>query len=263
MSFTTSPGPRPPKRGFDFSLENLDWDYPAPSQEGVQYLILSSPRSGSTMLASALITARNAGVPIEYLHNRILSGLGAPLTAEKVMRHLEAVRRRRTTPNGAFGMKLHGGQFRALFMHNQHVTPDGMAFLKRFTHVLVISRRDKIAQAMSYIRSVKTGVWNSAHESDRQSARYVFAEEDAHELCRLISTFLVDELLWKQLCATMDYKVFHTTYEELAAEPVRVMSGINGFLGLPFNGQLPTTQRLSVDDYESQKQQFLTFIGAA
>ncbi len=262
MTFTTPSATRAQKRGFDYSLDNSAWDYSPAGQNGLQYLILSSPRTGSTMLASALIEARDAGVPIEYFHNRILEGLGAPLSMEKVMNHFEAVRQRRTTPNGVFGMKLHGGQFRALFMRPQ-VTPEGLAFLGRFSHAIVITRQDKIAQAMSYMRSVKTGIWNSAFESDRKSARYVFAEEDAPELCRLMGGFKADELLLKMICGAMRFKVFHTTYEELSSDPSGVMKRAYGFLGLPYSGQLPATQRLSEDDYASQKAQFLQSLGAA
>lgn len=261
MSATPTPEARPPERGYDFSLANPEWDYPPPAAAGVQYLILSAPRSGSTMLSSALVHSRRAGVPVEYFHYQELKKLGEAPPPDKVMAFFESVRRRRTTPNGVFGMKIHGGQFRAPFMRPQ-MTQEGLDFLRRFSHVILITRQDKIAQAMSYIRSVKTGLWNSSLASDRASSRYVFAEEDTPELCRTMGVFKADEIMWKALCSALKLRVFHTTYEDLAANPPAVIGRTFNFLGLEYDGQMPTTQRISEDDYASQKAQFLRSIGA-
>lgn len=261
MNNATPAAAQKPERGYDFGLSNPAWDYPPVAQPGMQYLILSAPRSGSTMLSSALVASRVAGVPVEYFHFDELKKLGEPLTPQKAMTHLEAVRRRRTTPNGVFGMKLHGGQFRAAFMRPQ-MTPEGLAFLRRFSHVILITRTDKVAQAMSYMRSLKTGLWNSSLESDRKSARYVFAEEDTPELCRTMGVFKADEIMWKAFCSGLNLKALPVTYEEMAASPAEVLRRVFAFLGLPYDGQLPTTQRISEDDYAQQKALFLKSIGA-
>lgn len=261
MTVTTKPAAARPERGYDFGLDNPEWDYPPPATRAVQYLILSSPRSGSTMLSSALVTSRRAGVPIEYFHFDTLKKFGQNPPPAQVMRHFDEVRRRRTTPNGVFGMKLHGGQFRTPFMRPQ-MTPEGIVFLKSFTHAILITRKDKVAQAMSYLRSLKSGLWNSSLASDRGSARYVLAEEDMPELCRVMSVFLGDEMMWKQITTIMKYNVLHITYEALSANPSAVLGDVFRFLGVEYDGQLPTTQRLSEDDYAAQKAQFMKAIGA-
>ena len=48
------------------------------------YLILSQPRTGSTMITSALQASGHAGVPVEYFNHEHLRRLPKPLTLASV-----------------------------------------------------------------------------------------------------------------------------------------------------------------------------------
>lgn len=250
-----------PGRGFNFGLENPLWDYPAAQTAGTQYLILSSPRTGSTMLSSALIATRSAGVPEEYFNDSILDGFGTPPALDKVMAQCAAARSRRTTPNGVFGLKLHAHQFKRIFMRPQ-IMPEGVQFLRQFSRFVIVSRHDKVAQAMSFVQSARTGFWNSARDRDQGSSQYEFVESDAPELCRLIWRFKDDEVFWKTICARLNVKVLEIRYEDLALRPQEAVQQACAFLGLEYSGELPLTKRLSMDSYAAQKTRFLESIGA-
>lgn len=248
--------------GFSFSLNSSEWDYPAPERSTAQYLILSSPRSGSTMLGSALASARTAGVPAEYFHSDYLAPMGSPPPVQAVLDHLSIVRSRRTTPNGVFGMKLHAEQFKSIFVKNGQLGPEGVSFLRQFSHCILLSRNDKIEQAMSFRQALRTGLWNSALKSDAGSSQYDFVESDAPEICRLIGKFKADELFWKAVCSALKLRALEVVYEDLAAQPAVVLQRVFSFLGLPYTMEAPFTQRIAGGNITVQKAKFLKSIGA-
>ena len=51
------------------------------------YLILSQPRTGSTMITSALLSSGLAGVPVEYFHTDYLKHLFQPLSLNAVQKY--------------------------------------------------------------------------------------------------------------------------------------------------------------------------------
>ena len=262
MNAGTDKEDKGPYRGVDFSLNNPAWDYPPATVEGVQYLILSGPRTGSTMLSSALIATKAAGVPDEYFNDKILDGFGTPPALDRVSAQLAEARKRRTSPNGVFGMKLHAHQFKRIFARPE-IAPEAIRFLRTFSRFVIVSRQDKVAQAMSFVQSQRTGVWNSVRDGDRGSSQYEFSEADAPEICRLIWRFKDDEVFWKTVCTKLKLSVLEIRYEDLASRPVEVVQDTCRFLGIPYSGEAPLTKRLSVDSYGPQKKRFLESIGAA
>ncbi len=125
-----------------------------------RYCILSSPRSGSSMLCSALRATKSAGVPLEYLNPDLMTlwvKTKRPLRPE-IGAYMTDIERRRTTANGVFGQKLHFNQWAKL------LAPAGEAvslgFLKSMDKLIFIVRRDKLAQAMSWTFAKQTMIFN-------------------------------------------------------------------------------------------------------
>jgi LPS sulfotransferase NodH len=126
------------------------------------YLILAPQRTGSNYLCRRLCNVRGRfGMPSEYLNTvairmlapRLLPGTDAdsvPFAA-----YMTAVQRARTTADGWFGIKLQPAQL-AAFAPGDRALFD---FAASFHRIVVLSRRDKLGQAISGTLAQATGTW--------------------------------------------------------------------------------------------------------
>ena len=143
----------------------------------ISYLICGSQRSGTTLLATALASTGVAGRPEEYflaVDEQAMpewrcwerGPLGVAHGATSREDYLRIVNRLGTTPNGVFGSKLHwnnvpwsvakfqelprfAGLSRAEVLHRAF---PGL-------HAVHLTRRDRVAQAVSWARAARDGVW--------------------------------------------------------------------------------------------------------
>jgi trehalose 2-sulfotransferase len=178
------------------------------------YFVCATPRSGSTLLCKSLAATGVAGKPEEYFERLRHSGLprepreyfngvepevvgllpgtrrGDP-AATALDRELPRYLAEGTTPNGVFGSKLMWGYFDDL-LARLGTTPDGDALARlterfgaaRWIHV---TRRDKVAQAVSLWRAVQTRAWSAAESAcadpvyDDRGIDYLRAQVSAHD----------------------------------------------------------------------------------
>lgn len=158
-----------------------DWDLPPPTAPIRPYVIASSPRTGSTLLARLLWDTGLVGAPKEYLNPMQLRDWGLrlgsparkaalaplrgravglagrpPLLPRDLQAHLAQVIQRRSSKDGFFGLKLH------FHHHQQHCSATPLTQLlgarPRWIH---IHRQDRLAQAISWERALQSGRWAS------------------------------------------------------------------------------------------------------
>jgi len=142
-----------PKNGPEFDLPEC-----SPTRT---YAVASLPRTGSTLLCRGLWDTGVCGAPKEYLNPmqlrdwglragrrryRLLVGPLQVLARGDVAEHLAEVRRRRSS-NGWFGLKI----------HRHHWETFGSSV--EVNRWIVITRRDRVAQAVSWARAIQTGRW--------------------------------------------------------------------------------------------------------
>jgi trehalose 2-sulfotransferase len=143
-------------------------------QPNYMVCICSSPRSGSTLLADVLRQTNLLGVPMEYLNEDYFEQWNCPdPTVSKIDRfglYLSNIIPKRTTPNGVFGIKTHFFQL----LHAWHQRK--ISFFKRFDTEKIfyihLSREDKIAQAVSLFRAIKTDQWISLSNEEPDTKAY-------------------------------------------------------------------------------------------
>src|SRR5215204_3248954 len=115
-----------------------------------RYVLCTTPRTGSSMLSASLREFGSLGYPHEYLNLRFVKAWAdrcgmARVSMTQYLRFLES---RRCSPNGVFGLKVHFSQLEpALGESNRQAE-----FLRRFDRCIVLGRRNKVAQAISWLR---------------------------------------------------------------------------------------------------------------
>jgi trehalose 2-sulfotransferase len=129
------------------------------------YLVLATPRSGSTLLGQALNNTDLAGDPREHFGHKM------PFWTRKwgtttLREYVDRLMQERATDNGVFGAKL-------LYSHLQHLEsvarqeeiyrdlplPEILAALFPNLHYFWITRDDTVRQAISYWKAKETGIW--------------------------------------------------------------------------------------------------------
>ena len=196
-----------------------------------RYIICSTPRSGSTLLGDYLLTSGVAGVPYEYLNDSHIAAHGERTGRQitDLADYLGQVEPLRTTPSGVFGMKAHYRQTATIINSRERLVP----FLRRFQKIIRIVRRNKLAQAVSAYRALKTGFWTRRHEELAGGQSPVAISYDAGGIAEALSNSIAEEKGWESAIAATGQKALVVAYEDLVANPDRTLEQVFTFLEIP------------------------------
>lgn len=201
----------------EFRLFAPELDFPT-VPVGLRYCIVSSPRTGSTMLCSALRASRIAGVPFEYL-NHELTELWARTRGAAAMdlaEYLAMLEARRTTPNGVFGSKLHYHQFTRSF--GNAITVRSIEYLRNHDRIIFVTRADKLSQAVSFTIAKKTGEWNRDVSHGRNAHQLEWSDDLVRQISQSLTQVVTEDWGWRRLLAQMHFSYIEITYESLISD---------------------------------------------
>lgn len=208
---------------------SLDTPHQPPTR---RYLIVTSPRAGSTWLAQTLGATGACGVPGEYLHPGVINAFRQWATAGFSFGHFMAeLEPRRTTPNGVFALKLLAGQTLAR-MRAANREPLIQVLLAHFDRLIYLQRRDKIAQAMSFYVAEQTGRFTMATAADRDQLRAAKTNLDfaPQALTRALHSVTADDAEARAIRDRATMPVLTVAYEDLLAEPAGAFARVFDFL---------------------------------
>ena len=228
-----------------------------------RYAVLSVPRSGSTMLCSALWETGLAGRPEEYFQRRPRAQYKQRPGLWTIDAILEDVQRRRTTSNGVFGLKIHAADYADMFGQD-HDNNAGQRFLSQFDRLVLCFRRRKIDQAISNILAIERRVWTNKGSDRLEFPARLFRPADIEAISLDIARMAGQERFWRETIARTATPAIEVAYEDLAADPNAVIGRVLAFLDLrlpPESVPAPTTRRLADDSNALMKEAYLEAIG--
>jgi LPS sulfotransferase NodH len=191
------------------------------------YVICSSPRSGSTLLAQAL---RDMGIghPGEYLNPSLVKDHPGwddyfmdPTPTEYVKRLIET-----NAVNGIFGLKTHYmdlARYPEILDHVATLFPDAK--------YISITRRNVLRQAISAAKAAQTMAWTSHLEQQKQARFNYFAV-----LKNIIITLREIEW-WDRFFNRHGIKPLRVVYEDLDEDYEGTLRKVVNFLGV--EGTIP------------------------
>ncbi len=188
-------------------------DFPGLTPITYRYCILSSPRSGSTLLSRMLNATGLGGDPLEYFNHRLIDyeRQRTDNPTLSINAFIDSMEKRRTSPNGVFGIKMHYSQLLGAF-GSQVPTQNMLDYLKHFDALILIRRRDRIRQAVSQVIGLHTQVWSSEDSRFGTQPESCIHPMDCinalHQVCR-------EDFGWEQLISTTGLKVLEVWYEDL------------------------------------------------
>jgi trehalose 2-sulfotransferase len=216
------------------------------------YIVAASARSGSTLLCRALSDTGVAGNPEEYFlcgpADAFPEGwefwergiFARPHGAMDRGGYLDLVHRLGTTPNGVFGVKLMWN-YVPWVLEEARAIPrfagiDRAAvfrlLLPGLRHVVIISRRDRVRQAVSWARAAHDGVWVI---SDDEPAAPTGIPQYQFDFLKNLEGLLEEAAVgWPGLCEELGVEPLYVTYEDLvdAARYPAIIAGILDYLGV-------------------------------
>ncbi len=223
-------------------------DFPRVDKPSKVLIIASTPRCGSHMLGHALHRTGSFGFPLEYTQpanlaewRRRLAGCDDVLTE---------IQRRRTSPNGVFGIKI----------HYSHISGYGgfQQVMRRFpnAYYVFLFRRDVLKQAVSLSIAQQTGVWIDGQEPIATTAQYEF-----ERINKCMRRVLLENAGWRYLFAAHGCRHMEVEFEEARNDIGGTVVRMGSFLGITVDaGRLPTdpvTKKQGLDINKSWAERFL------
>lgn len=236
------------------------------------YIIYATPRSGSYLLCEALTNTGLAGKPTEHftppliIASSDLWGL-SPLDSAV---YLQGVYADGTTPNGVFGTKIIWQGFEDALDLLRDIEGNEKLTLSElistvFPHhrAIMVTRRDKLRQAISFWKAIQTGQWRSfenkiavgqsSHRETRgQAPIFNFR---AIEACR--QHILDDEREMQEYFASHHIQPFTVVYEDFVSAYEGTALQILDFLHIPVPNNLVLGERKMRKQSNEQTEEWL------
>jgi len=220
-----------------YSTNGQDFDFP--QFEGVprlRFIIASTPRCGSNLLQRGLWKTGSAGAPEEYLtrayaedfSNRFAVPIHSSADASAVDDYIRRLWRIRTSPNGVFGLKLHGSHLPSALDPARQLVPSLQS-----SSWIWIQRDNKVAQAISYLLADQTGVWIIDREWLGTTHPIGKPRYDRHEIATRLAQVEQEEALWESYFKQNSFQPYILSYEQLVRDYSATLSDVFRFLGLP------------------------------
>jgi LPS sulfotransferase NodH len=237
------------------------------------YIIAASPRTGSSLLAEALTATGRAGNPDEFFdvlpknEQHWMDRYNIPPGPH----YLDHLIRASRTPNGLFGFKLHWHQIPALHKRLAESSPAAVEqegrtvpdlLRRRFpdSRFLWLSRRNKVAQAISYYRAAESKVWrtwNDARSSDERPAKQPVYDHARIE--RYLAIVHRQDEGWRRFFVEQEIPALVLIYEDFIRAYDQTVRNVLSFLDIPSDGlipQQPALQRLADAESEAWERRF-------
>ena len=213
------------------------------------YVICTSPRSGSTLLCKLLAASGVAGRPASYFHEpsleRWAGDLDLALDPAAPERQLlaaifDAVVAQGSAGTGLFGLRLQRHSFdfftAKLAVHQPGFESDVERLRGAFgrTAFIHLTRRDKVEQAVSYVKAGQSGLWHAAPdgtELERLSAPQPLVY-DRDTIGASVAEFTAYDRQWNDWFAREQIAPLRLTYEALSKDPHAVLADVLVHLGL-------------------------------
>lgn len=204
-----------------------EFDFPEFSGETPRhYVIAGLPRSGSNLLCELLISTGQMGRPLEYLHpDSIMKPMAKRFVSEGIAtvtgnRYVEELFRRRSTPNGVFGLKTFYWQAEPFVVNGY--------FAGLFNDALYVylTRADKRRQIVSLAIALQTDQWTSY---DARSAEPSYDETVIEQAGEFLTQ---EERNWATFFAARGVEPLRLTYEGLLAEPDHSARAVCALVGV-------------------------------
>lgn len=215
-----------------------DHDYQNQTETQKTLVIASTVRSGSHMLGHLLHQTDAFGFPLEYVNRKNLEEWKTRLGCRSLAEVLEALKARRTSSNGVFGIKV----------HYSHIEEFGgfkaMCDMLPNPHFVLLTREDVMAQAVSLAVAKQTGAWISGQGKITTDPDYRFDDIEAG-----LRRVCLENASWRYSLAASGAKYMELNFSDVKTNTANTILRIADFLDISVESakvpSSPVTKRQS------------------
>jgi LPS sulfotransferase NodH len=203
-----------------------------------ELMVATLPRAGSTFFCVELWRTGVLGAPLEYANFGASVPMRERLVDYKEMTdYWQKIKELRTGPNGMFSYKM----FMSMYMEHGRATP---SMLKQFKpdKVVYLTRKDKLAQAISYSKAIKSKKWFADAHSNQEPIY------DQKHIIQCERSIRHQEKFWENLFSLTQTSVYRTYYEDFLENSERIKDEICEWVG----ERLDPSKFLDIPNIEKQ-----------
>lgn len=167
------------------------------------FVVCTTPRTGSGLLGEALWKTGVAGEPDEYFNDATAREYMAAWGVADPRRYVDVMLERARTANGVFGLKLMAEQLAELPRRLGNGSRDPFAALDALAARLptvtwvMLSRRDRVRQAVSYWKALHGRAFASTDAHEARADERLLASFDAAAVDRLLAEIDRGNVAWR------------------------------------------------------------------
>lgn len=176
----------------------------------MRYLICTTPRTGSSLLASVLEQTDLAGLPREYFLPQL-----CPATYPEIVEYARSLVQEKTT-NGYYGCKIMWAHFEKILLAG---LLSGSNEAEIFLHdkYIWLVRRNKLFQAISHVRARITDQW-SCYVHEAMPVPITYTEQEEQFILWKYNVFLQQEAQWRMYFLRNKIEPLKIFYEDLQSD---------------------------------------------
>jgi LPS sulfotransferase NodH len=227
-------------------------------------LIVTTPRTGSWLLAEALHTTGLVGEPQEYFGWEAFASWSREFgltTSDSHLRFVEKVLAYGTAENGIFSAKMHWSQlerFVARVRANPGSWPESPAAVLRMffpdLHCVHLSRLDTARQAISYWRADQAQEWWDFEGSKREMMEL---DVDFQQIRWREDLLVRQDRNWRDLLELDEIPTLEVEYEVLVGHLARTVEAVLDFLEVSHGRMMLPPSRIR-PQADEQTEEWLT-----
>lgn len=194
---------------------------PEPPRQGPCYVIGFVNRSGSNLLARGLASTGVMGNPREAFNHPEVIDVAQRVGLRSLRGYARHIMRTTTTPNGVFGVKLGAGQL--MYLRREGIVPS----IIRDPAFVYVTRRDIVAQAISFVIATQTSRWTSEWSGNGAEPSY-----DPAAILASLRWICESQSMFEYYFALHRIRPLRYVYEDLETRLPDVIGEIAETLGL-------------------------------
>lgn len=207
-------------------------DFPIVENPSKILIIASTGRCGSHMLGHALHKTNKFGFPLEYVNLENLNEWKKRLKTDDLQKTIVELQKRRTSPNGVFGIKI----------HYSHIQQFGgfENLLKSFpnAYYILLSRKNVLLQAISLSIASQTGQWISGQKTNNIVPKYNFNHIDES-----LQSIILDNSSWRYTLAANGCNYIEMDFDKIRNNLADSLKSIASFVNCEIDkSKIPNEQ---------------------
>lgn len=209
-----------------------NYDFPRVETPSKFLVIASTARCGSHMLGHALQKTNKFGFPLEYANPANLAEWRKRLKIEDFEKVMAEIQRRRTSPNGVFGIKMHYSHI------NQFGGFDNVARCFPDAYYILLSRKNVLKQAVSLSIASQTGVWIAGQKPVNDNPEYNFYHID-----KCLRDTILNNSSWRYTLAANGCNYIEMDFDQIRHTLAQSTKDIANFMDIKINpDEIPEEQ---------------------